>query len=87
VANYVIALTEERPLFSVPPGVTTTHGSAAAPSQMPAPAVPGQKMVKMETNIPETWIPGQKLVWISPIGQKVALNNPGPTQTLPKLFL
>ena len=54
---------------------------------MPAPAVPGQKMVKMETNIPETWIPGQKLVWISPIGQKVALNNPGPTQTLPKLFL
>lgn len=47
-----------------------------APSQMPAPAVPGQKMVTMETNIPETWIPGQKLVWVSPIGQKVALNNP-----------
>ena len=51
---------------------------------MPAP--PGQKMVTMETNIPETWIPGQKLVWVSPIGQKVAL-NPGPTQTLPKLLL
>ena len=29
-------------------------------------------MVTMETNIPETWIPGQKLVWVSPIGQKVA---------------
>ena len=39
-------------------------------------------MTTMETNIPETWIPGQKLVWVSPIGQKVAL-NPGPTQTCP----
>ena len=30
-------------------------------------------MVTMETKIPETWMPGQKLVWVSPIGQKVAL--------------
>lgn len=43
---------------------------------MPAPAVPGQKMVTMETKIPETWMPGQKLVWVSPIGQKVALAVP-----------
>ena len=44
-------------------------------------------MTTMETNIPETWMPGQKLVWVSPLGQKVARLNPGPTQTLHNLLL
>ena len=42
-----------------------------------------KKLLTMECVIPKTHMPGQKLVWVSPVGQKVAL-NPGPRRTLPR---
>ena len=40
------------------------------------------KLLTMECVIPKTHKPGDKLIWVSPAGKKVAL-NPGPRRTLP----
>ena len=69
-------------LTSQLPERVVTLVPASAPADEPAPAVPGEKLLTMECVIPETHRPGQKLVWVSPVGQKVAL-NPGPRRTLP----
>ena len=58
------------------------NGLAKAPADEPTPCGE-KKLLTMECVIPKTHMPGQKLVWVSPVGQKVAL-NPGPRRTLPR---
>ena len=66
------------------PERVVTPVPASAPADEPAPAVPGEKLLTMECVIPETHMPGQKLVWVSPFGLKVTL-NPGPRRTLSRI--
>ena len=47
--------------------------------------MPEEKLLKIECEVPAEHTPGQKVVWVSPVGQKVALNVPDsarPGQTL-----
>ena len=71
-------------LTSQLPERVVTLVPASAPADEPAPAVPGEKLLTMECVIPETHMPGQKLVWVSPFGLKVTL-NPGPRRTLSRI--
>ena len=79
------ALTFQLPERIVTPVPASAPVPVYAPADDPAPAVPGEKLLTMECVIPENHRPGQKLVWVSPVGNKVALTVPEtakPGQTL-----
>eukprot|EP00964_Phaeocystis_antarctica_P141524 scaffold106588_cov63-Phaeocystis_antarctica.AAC.3 len=76
--------------FQIPESIVTGIGALPNPRD-PAPAPvepeePVEKLVTIECDIPKTHLPGQKVIWVSPVtGMKVSLNVPDtaePGQTL-----
>ena len=80
--------------FQIPESIVTGIGVPLNPRDLepvPAPAPeepeePAEKLVMIECDVPKTHLPGQKVVWVSPVtGLKVALSVPDtatPGQTL-----
>ena len=71
--------------FQIPESIVTGIGAPQKPRDpepVPAPAPvepeePAVKLVTIECDIPKTHLPGQQVIWVSPItGLKVALNVP-----------
>ena len=84
-ANPGQTLTFQLPERIVTPVLASPEVPASPAADEPAPAEPKEKLLTMEVVLPETHRPGQKLVWVSPVGKKVALTVPEtakPGQTL-----
>jgi len=71
--------------FQIPESIVTGIGVPLNPRDLepvPAPAPeepeePAEKLVMIECDVPKTHLPGQKVVWVSPVtGLKVALSVP-----------
>ena len=76
--------------FQIPESIVTGIGALPNPRD-PAPAPvepeePAEKLVTIKCDIPKTHLPGQKVIWVSPVtGMKVSLSvpeNAEPGQTL-----